>query len=162
MADAVADDVEEEPKPSKLPLIIGLVGALGGAGGGFFATYSGMILGSDVDSEAVMEEIQVEPLPDVAYVPIPTMTVSVGPGGTATHLRFQAQIEVPSNFEQDVAKLMPRILDVLNGYLRALDAADLEAQSALMKLRLHMLKRIEIVVGRGRVNDLLVTEFVLN
>ena len=57
---------------------------------------------------------------------------------------------------------MPRIVDVMNGYLRALDAAELENPAALVRLRAQMLRRIQIVTGEGRVRDLLITEFVLN
>ena len=42
------DTPEKEPtKKSKLPLIIGLVLALVGGGGGFFAVYSGMLFGAE-------------------------------------------------------------------------------------------------------------------
>ena len=58
--------------------------------------------------------------------------------------------------------LLPRIVDVMNGYLRALDAAELENPAALVRLRAQMLRRIQIVTGEGRVRDLLITEFVLN
>ncbi|MEO1000855.1 MAG: flagellar basal body-associated FliL family protein, partial [Pseudomonadota bacterium] len=57
---------------------------------------------------------------------------------------------------------LPRILDVLNTFLRALHPSDLEDPSALPQLRGHMLRRIQIVTGEGRVRDLLVTEFVIN
>jgi flagellar FliL protein len=50
----------------------------------------------------------------------------------------------------------------LNGYLRALEAGDLEDRSALTRLRGQMLRRVKMVTGRGRVNDLLIMEFVLN
>jgi flagellar FliL protein len=57
---------------------------------------------------------------------------------------------------------MPRILDVLNSYLRAIDVASIEDPQAMARLRAQMLRRIQIVTGEGRVRDLLVTEFVLN
>ena len=57
---------------------------------------------------------------------------------------------------------MPRVLDVLNSYLRAVEVSDLEDPSALVRLRAQMLRRVQIVTGEGRVRDLLVTEFVLN
>ena len=57
---------------------------------------------------------------------------------------------------------MPRVLDTLNTYLRAVDVADLENPAALAKLRAQMLRRVQVVTGEGRVRDLLVTEFVLN
>ena len=54
------------------------------------------------------------------------------------------------------------ILDVLNGYLRAVEMRELEDPSALVRLRAQMLRRVQIVTGEGRVRDLLVTEFVIN
>ncbi len=62
----------------------------------------------------------------------------------------------------DVEKMKPRIMDVLNGYLRAIEVSDLEDSLALMRIRGHLLRRIEIVVGEGLVRDVLVMEFVLN
>jgi flagellar FliL protein len=51
---------------------------------------------------------------------------------------------------------------VLNTYLRALSIADLEESTALVRLRAQMLRRVQIVTGEGRINDLLIMEFVLN
>ena len=58
--------------------------------------------------------------------------------------------------------LAPRILDVLNSYLRAIETASIEDPQAMARLRAQMLRRIQIVTGEGRVRDLLITEFVLN
>ena len=58
--------------------------------------------------------------------------------------------------------LLPRILDVLNGYLRAIAVSEIESPAGLVRLRAQLLRRIQIVTGEGRVRDLLVTEFVLN
>ena len=163
MTDTNVDTVEEEaPKASKLPLILGLLAALVGAGGGFFATFSGMIL-APPQQEAEKEVVpEVQALPDVAYVPIDPMIISVGPPNNKRHLRFRAQLEVPKQFKSDVESVMPRVVDVLNGYLRAVSVEDLEEQAVLLKLRSHMLRRVDIVTGEGRVNDLLIMEFVLN
>ena len=56
---------------------------------------------------------------------------------------------------------MPRVLDVLNTYLRAVEVRDLEEPSSLVKLRAQMLRRVQVVTGEGKVRDLLITEFVL-
>jgi len=169
MSDATVDDEEvEEKKPSKLPMIIGLVLALAGGGGGFFAVQSGLLGGGDshaethAEAEAPAGHVVSGPLPDVAFVEVPQITVSLGPKAQAKHLRFRASLEVPSNYASDVEKIMPRILDVLNSYLRALEPQDIEAQGALLKLRGHMLRRVRLVAGEGRVRDLLVLEFILN
>jgi flagellar FliL protein len=54
------------------------------------------------------------------------------------------------------------VIDVLNSYLRALEPGDLEDPSALTRIRSQMLRRVQVVAGLNKVNDLLIMEFVLN
>lgn len=170
MSDDVQDPAEageDEPKKSgNMGLIIGVVGALLLGGGGFYATYSGILFGGgeEGEEEHVKEEPEVvlPPIDEIAFVPIEKLVVSLGTKASAAHLQFSAELEVsPANQEQ-VMTLMPRILDVLNTYLRAVDEKDLESPSAMIRLRAQMLRRVQIVTGDGLVNDLLITEFVLN
>ena len=159
-------DGEEEPKKkrSKLPLIIGLVLAILGGAGGFFAVQSGLILGSDNHAEVdePQEEEAPTPFPDVAFLPVDPLVISLGRESQNRHLRFRAQLEVATSHQEEVQSVMPRVVDVLNGYLRAVELRDLETPSALFKLRAQMLRRVQVVTGVGRVKDLLVMEFVLN
>ena len=67
-----------------------------------------------------------EPLPDVTFVPVDPLTVSLGPGSANRHLRFRAELEVEPGAKSDVTAMLPRVLDVLNGYLRAVSITDLE------------------------------------
>lgn len=161
MADTASEPDDPPKKASKLPLILGLLLALVGGGGGFYATFSGLLMGGESHEEAAHEP-QVEGLPDVAFVPVEPMIVSLTPGVTNQHLRFRANLEVPSQYQQDVTQLLPRVVDVLNGYLRALELRDLQNPASLTRLRAQMLRRIQIVTGEGRVSDLLIMEFVLN
>ena len=170
-------------KASKLPLLIGLVLALAGGGGGFYVTYSGLLdslLGGG--DSAAAEGHGAAPAADAhgasapaagdhgegavggssAFVPVDPITVNLGSRGDTRHLRFVAQLEVGPGAAAEVQRLMPRILDVLNIYLRALDPHELEEPAALMRLRAQMLRRVQIVTGPGLVNDLLVIEFVFN
>jgi flagellar FliL protein len=78
------------------------------------------------------------------------------------HLRFRAQLEVPSSREEAVQNLVPRVVDVLNSYLRAVEITDLQDPAALVRLRAQMLRRVQVVAGPKNVNDLLVMEFVMN
>jgi flagellar FliL protein len=100
-------------------------------------------------------------LPDVVFVDLPPVIVSIK-SGDSRHLKFHAQLEVNPEHLSDVEKMKPRIMDVLNGYLRAVHVGDLEDSLALMRIRGHLLRRIGIVVGEDRVRDVLVMEFVLN
>lgn len=156
---------QDEPKKSgKKGLLVGALLALIAGGGGFYATYSGMILGTDA-THANTEEIPMEDmakLPDVVFVPLQPLVINVGTTGADRFLRFQAQLEVRPEAEQEVTEMLPRIIDVLNGYLRAVEVNELQERAALVKLRAQMLRRIQVVTGQGRVRDLLVMEFVLS
>ncbi|MDJ0825794.1 MAG: flagellar basal body-associated FliL family protein [Rhodobacter sp.] len=163
MSDAEAIEEEVPKKRSKLPLILGLVLALALGGGGFFAVYSGMLFGSGTSgTDHAHEKIEVETLPEVAFVPIDPLVINLGKGSASRHLKFRAQLEVDPPFQSEVSALLPRVLDVLNGYLRAVSTADLEEPTALIRLRAQMLRRVQMVTGEGRVRDLLIMEFVLN
>jgi flagellar FliL protein len=157
-AEATLDEVPK--KRSKKPLLIGLVLALVLGGGGFYATFSGLILGNGEDHAE--EEHAPGPLMGIAFVPLETIVISLGPDSGSEHLRFTAQLEVVDTAEADVTTLTPRILDVINSYLRAIDTASIEDPHAMARLRAQMLRRIQVVTGEGRVRDLLITEFVLN
>lgn len=160
MAEAEVPQDAATKKKSKLPLLIGLVLFLGLGGGGFYAVYSGMILAPA--SEAHPKEAAQGDAPEIAFVPITPVTISLGKAAENHHLRFTAQLEVAKDKASEVTNLVPRILDVINGYLRAVALAELEDPDALVRLRSQMLRRIQIVTGEGRVRDLLVTEFVLD
>jgi flagellar protein FliL len=162
MSMATADATLEEPpkKRSKKPLLIGLVLAFLLGGGGFYAVFSGLILGTAAGHAE--EATGPGPLKGVAFVPLETIVISLGPDSGSEHLRFTAQLEVVDTAAADVTTLTPRILDVVNSYLRAIDTASIEDPHAMARLRAQMLRRIQVVTGEGLVRDLLITEFVLN
>lgn len=153
---------EDAPKKaSKMPLILGVVLALAGGGGGFMAVQTGLLGGGDSEVEAEAVE-PAEALPALAFVPMETLVINLPQNAQAKHLLFTAQLEVDPAYQQDVTDLMPRIVDVLNGYLRAVQISELEDPTVLIRLRAQMLRRVQVVVGEGRVKDLLIMEFVLN
>ena len=176
MAEPASEGEEAPKKKSKLPILIGLVLMLLLGGGAFFALYSGMILGGS--APAAEGEAAAAPaehgaaaegeggeggaaLPGIAFIALDPMVISLN-DAKARHLRFSAQLEVASAHQAEVEALKPRVMDVLNGFLRAVEMQDLEDPAALLRLRAQMLRRVQIVVGEGKVNDLLVVEFVMN
>ncbi len=164
MADAAVVEEEEAPKPSKMPLIIGLVLLLLGGGGGFYATWSGLLFGAESEETKaeVKEEKEKDKAPAIEFIPIDPITVSLPQGSAQSHLRFRAELEVPRAYASDVEAVLPRIVDVLNGYLRAIEANDITDPSALTRLRAQMLRRVQVVTGPEQIQDLLIMEFVLN
>ena len=163
MTDATAEP-EEEPKKKggMLPLLIGAVLAVVAGGGGFFVASSGLLGGGSEAEEKEEKKNPADAIAKAAFVPLEPLIVSISTDGRSRQLRFKAQLEVEDGTEKAVQEIMPRITDVLNGYLRAVEVSELEDPSVLVRLRAQMLRRVQIVVGEGVVNDLLVTEFVLN
>ncbi len=166
MSEAATDVSDQPVKAAKLPIIIGIVLAIGGAVGGFFAVQKNivpLIPSSEGHREEQAEStMEMHKTPDIAFVPIEPIMISLTGVGQGQHLRFRAQLEVEEAAESDVTLLLPRVVDVLNSYLRALELNDLQAPMALTRLRGQMLRRVQIVVGKDRVRDLLIMEFVLN
>lgn len=157
MSDATAPGETAPPRRSGLRgvlLALALAALLGG--GAFYAAWSGLVsLPRSDPREAASEDAR------VAYVPLRDIVVSVGPPGQGAHLLFSADIEVRPEARAAVAAMTPRFIDVLNGYLRALEPEELEAPAALVRLRAQMLRRLQMVAGEDHIRDLLIIEFVL-
>lgn len=150
------EGIETKKKPA-LPLFLGLLGAMLVGGGAFYVVYAGLILGPSTTAIKTTTASA-----DFAFVPIEQITISLVPGSTSRHLRFSAQIEVAATSVAAVEHLRPRLLDMMNLYLRAVDPADLAEPVALIRLRAQLLRRIQVIVGDGHVRDILITEFILS
>jgi flagellar protein FliL len=163
---AAADPAEADApkKKSKLPLILGVVLALVGGGGGFMAVKMGLLGGGSAEepAEDAAELAALPPMTPATFVALDPLIVNMPNQSGRQFLRFSAQLEVAPEYAAEVESVKPRIVDVLNGYLRAVEVADLEDPTALMRLRAQMLRRVQVVTGEGRVRDLLIMEFVLN
>lgn len=162
MADATAD-LTETPKRSLRPLLLGAIASVVAGGAVFALIYLGILLPPESGDHAESDSHDTPFIgADIAFVPLETLVVSLGPTTDAKHLIVTIQLEVVSSYKEDVTFLTPRIADVLNGYLRALEPETIEAPASIVRLRGQMLRRVQLVVGDGMVRDLLITEFVLN
>ncbi len=163
MTDATTE-VEDKPKSSKKLLILSAIAALVLGGGAFAVTYLGVFQGgADEDVATVDDPYSASHSTDsIAFVPMEQFVVSLRRDAENRHLMFTAQLEVYSDQKDAVIYLMPRIRDVLNTYLSAVEASYIERPAGLMYLRGQMLRRAQIVTGSDMIRDLLVTEFVFN
>lgn len=156
----------EEKKKSKIPLILGLVLAVAGGGGGFYATQSGMIFGTPssegAKDQATKKSMTPSELPEVAFVAIEPVIIPVKTLHGMRHLKFSANLEVPKEEQANVEALLPRAVDIFNGYLRAVEIEDLEDPTSLIMIRSHLLHRAKLVIGAERINNLLIMEFILS
>ena len=145
---------------SLTPLIVGIALAILGGAGGFISVQMGLF-GSQGGSESA-EEPTAPVMKPTAFVPLDPLLINLPDNEERRFLRFSAQLEVSPEHLADVEAIKPRIIDVLNGYLRAVRVSDLEDPTVLIKLRSQMLRRVQVVTGPGYVRDLLIMEFVLN
>ena len=88
--------------------------------------------------------------------------IALGAEARAKHLLATFVVEVEPGQEASVEALKPRIIDVLNVYLRAVETRDLESPRAMSRLRAQMLRRVQLVTPEGSVRDVLIQQFVLN
>lgn len=109
--------------------------------------------------ETISESLEISK--SFRFLAIEPLLISLGSVADERQLRFEGFLEVDARYHDEVAELMPRIMDALNIYLRAVDYSDVREPTALLKMRLQMLHRVQIVVGEGRVHDLLVSKFLL-
>ena len=162
----------EEPKQKKglmVPLVLGVILAAAGGGGGFWAVTQGPLATTpepDTHGEMAEEDhddgySDMAPV-DVAFIELETMVISLGAAESNRNLIFTAALEVRPEHQEEVAQLTPRVMDVLNSYLRVISVAELSEPTSLARLRAQMLRRIQVVTGTGRVRDLLVTQFLVN
>lgn len=155
---------EGSDKASKLPLILGFILALAGGAGGFLATTMGLLpfgsKGENDASDTPSELILISE--DVAFVSLDPINVTLPPGSGRSLLRLSIELDVAPQNAAAVEAIKPRVTDILNTYLHALQVSDLESPSALLWLRTQLLHRVQVVAGPGIIRDLLITEFILN
>lgn len=168
MSDATVEEQAGEPKRAKWPLILGIALLPIGGAGGYFAAQSGLLGAGAAPDETAAEVAPASryedpvPLGDVGFVDVPAVVINSGTSGQARTVRLQVTIEVPAQRVQAVTTVVPRVQDVLNSYLRALDPADFERPGALDRVRGQLLRRVKLVAGDENVRDLLVLEFIVN
>lgn len=161
---SVEGDADEGAR-SKKPLLIAIALCAALGGGGFFAAYSGAVslpfLGGKPPDEAE-DTSKPEPIAlGVAYVPLDEMVIPLSPKARARLLLFKAEIEVNESDVAGFEAIKPRLTDMFNTYLRAIEEGDLEDPSATLRLRAQLLRRVRVVASPLEPRDVLITAFVL-
>ncbi|MFK7945373.1 MAG: flagellar basal body-associated protein FliL [Paracoccaceae bacterium] len=178
-ANAGAED-EKPPKKKSKAMLFGLIGAILLGGGTFYGVFSGLVplpFGESASAESDQVDSQGHALDSgkgddletehramtpAAYIALDPLVISLGPDARSRHLKMVVSVEVLVESESEVSAVKPRILDVLNTFLRAVDERDFETPRAMLRLRAQMLRRVQLVTPQNSVRDLLIQEFVLN
>ena len=164
--DAVEETEEAPPKPSLLKTLIPagisviVLGAV--AAGVAFVLPSGSSETACADTGDGHAKVKTKSYDDVAFVNLEPLVISLGPNANSDYLKISITLETTGSEIKAVEHLKPKFRDVLNTYLRAVNESDLVEPAAMIRLRAQMLRRIQLIAPHGAVENVLITDFVLN
>jgi len=160
------------PKLGSPLLLIACAVAFFAGAGGFLAVRSGLLdpvlamvaapAGPGVAGGAGQDAGDSAATGPAAFVFLTPMVISLGPESRSKHLKVTLAIDVAPGREAEVEPLVPRVIDILQGYLRAVDEREFEIPRSMERLRAQMLRRVQLVTPPGAARDLLIQEFILN
>ncbi|MEZ6023465.1 MAG: flagellar basal body-associated FliL family protein [Hyphomonadaceae bacterium] len=100
---------------------------------------------------------------DVVFVAMPEMLVNItGPDGRPAYLKLRLTLEAPD--DEAVTALtehVPRVSDQFNGFLRELRTDDLAGSAGAYRLRLELLRRVNLVIAPHQINAVLIEEMLV-
>lgn len=100
---------------------------------------------------------------NVVFVTLPEMLVNItGPDGRPAYLKLKLTLEAPD--DETVSALgehIPRVTDQFNGFLRELRTDDLSGSAGAYRLRLELLRRVNLVIAPKQINAVLIEEMLV-
>lgn len=99
---------------------------------------------------------------DATFVALDPFMVTIPRTNPVRQLRLELQLEVPAGARAEILALSPRLEDTMNTYLRSIDLSDIEDPDTLLRMRMQLLRRLQVAAGEGRITDLLVTQFLIS
>ena len=164
-----AGDVEIEATPKKgmngkklvLFIILPILLLVGGAAGAYLAGLLDPLFGSS--PEPVVEE-EIAPVATKAiFYDLPEMLVNLNSGGRKnSYLKISISLELTREEDRDeIASLLPRVVDNFQVYLRELRIEDLRGSAGLQRLREELLIRVNTAAYPIQVRDVLFKEMLV-
>lgn len=149
-----------------LPILV-----LAGVGGGLFATgiLGGLLGGTEeVEADAGEEEdpaaaAPAEPVGPGYFYDLPNIIVNLNTGERQQHLlAISVSLELGSELDvPNVERVLPRILDNFQVYLRELEVEDLRGSAGLYRLREELQRRVSAAAAPAVVRDVLFREMLI-
>lgn len=99
----------------------------------------------------------------VYYVALPQMLVNFsGEDGRASVLKLKVTLEAPDQEAADaVEPELPRIVDAYQGFLRELRMDDITGSAGTTRLRLELLRRVNLAIAPAQMNGVLIEELLV-
>ena len=155
---AAAEGVAPKKRGGAKLLLILLV-VFGGIGAG--AGYMGLLKMPGAKDHGADAEQNMSDVSKTVFLDLPKVIVPLGDQAAAKHLAAEFVIETTREHAERIEKLKPRLMDMLNTYLRAVDEKELTDPSRFRQLQAQMLRRSKLIAGEVAVKNLLIQEFIL-
>ncbi|MBI1252295.1 MAG: flagellar basal body protein FliL [Alphaproteobacteria bacterium] len=107
--------------------------------------------------------VQVTEGDGVLFVAMPDILVNISSAdGRPAYLKLKLTIEAPDEATVEALQpQLPRVTDQFNAFLRELRTDDLAGSAGAYRLRLELLRRVNLVVAPARVNAVLIEEMLV-
>lgn len=134
---------------SKVMVIVGGLAIVVCAGAGAFLS-----LGTDLFSGTSTEAVEVD-----SFLSLGEMTVNLASGNTL--LRLRLELATPASKAAEVEKVVNRIRDAFNDFLRQVDTGDLRGSAGMYWLRSELLHRAREIAGEKAIREVLIQDFLV-
>ena len=177
---AVAPIGEEGGKKSKkmIFILVPLVLLIAGGAGLYFSGMLDKVLGKEKTEAAAGEHGEAKeegkegeegaagehgPGAEVAFLKIPDMIVNLNAAdGQPRYLRLAVQLELANAVDvAAVEKVLPRVVDQFQTYLRELRVQDLRGSKGIYRLQMELLSRVNAAAAPTQVKDVLFQEILI-
>ncbi len=157
--DGAAADVGPATARSKRKLILIAAPVLllvGLAAGGWFSGLIPRLLGMDKRPGPA------KPSPPV-FISLPPMIANMNTNPSRPrYIKLKAEIEVSAGKDAAaVTRLMPRIIDLFQTYLREVRPGDLRGAAGTYRLREALINRADVALAPARVRDILFVQMIV-
>lgn len=100
---------------------------------------------------------------NVVFVSMPELLVNItGPDGRPAYLKLRLTLEAPDDAAVvALTEAIPRVNDQFNGFLRELRTDDLTGSAGAYRLRLELLRRVNLAIAPAQVNAVLIEEMLV-
>ncbi len=176
------DDNEEKSSKSKLVIIILLISTL--LLGGMAAAYFTGMLDKFIISEQKSDDAQGDSskgdgsknkgesnnnktnnadLPKISYHHLPEFVANLNPGSaTPSFIKMSITVELANpELLIKIQEMQPKILDVVNIYLRELRPSDLKGSAGIQLLREELTLRFNKILYPDKINNILFKELLI-
>lgn len=157
-------DVEQADQPparrlSRSSLVLATVSAVSLAAAGYLAVGAGLLPGPPAAETGSIQQTNTSQTVFVALEPFMTTLPRTEP---VRQLRLEVELEVAEAAAAAVRDATPRLQDTMNRYLRSIDLAGIEDPDTMLRMRMQLLRRLQVAAGEGRIRDLLITQFLIS